>query len=242
MCCKSTSLINIKPMTIKKIRFKISRYKPGVIDTPRFYTYVVPANAHMSVLDGLEKIRLEQEPTLMYRHSCHHASCGTCACIINGTEQLACATKIWNLDSASVTLEPLNGFERIADLTVNFEAFFQEISPEWTYVRPAEVIRKTPENSNIGSHTRFENCIECGSCVSACPVAQDEGKFMGPAALAAIHREILKRPRKKEKLRKLAGGQRGLRWCQRALKCSRVCPAKVYPARHIANLGKALKQ
>ena len=231
-------------MTTREIQFKISRYKPVVIDPPQFYTYKVLVNEHLSVIDVLEKIRLEQEPTLVYRHACHHASCGTCAIIINGIERLACATNVWELNSEVVTLEPLKGFERIADLAVNVDTFFQEIDPDWSYLQPAEVIGEKPNHLEKEYFTRFENCIECGSCVSACPVshADADRKFMGPAALAAIHREILKHPRKKKELLKLAGGPRGERWCQRALACSRVCPTKVYPARHIADLRRALKK
>ena len=118
---------------MKEITFKISRYKPGIIDPARFYTYTVAADEQLSVLDGLEQIRLQQEPTLVYRHSCHHSSCGTCACIINGSEKLACTTKVLDLGSPVVTLEPLNGFERIADLAVNADTFFQEISPDWRF-------------------------------------------------------------------------------------------------------------
>ncbi len=229
-------------MATKEIQFKISRYKPRVIDPPKFYFYKVEVNEHLNVIDALEKIRLEQEPTLVYRHACHHASCGTCAIIINGNERLACATNVWELDSEVVTLEPLRGFVRIADLAVNVDAFFKEIDPDWSYLQPAEVIGETSDHLEEEYFARFENCIECGSCVSACPVAHTDSKFIGPAALAAIHREKLKNPRKKEELLKLAGGPRGERWCQRALACSRVCPTKVYPARHIADLRRALKK
>ncbi len=229
-------------MALKEITFKISRYKPGLIDPPRYVTYSLDVDKHMSVLDGLEKIRLQLEPTLVYRHSCHHSSCGTCTCIINGTERLACTTKVLDLDSPVVTLEPLNGFERIADLAVGIESFFQDIRPDWTYLQPAEGLVSQGTDSQSENFRRFENCIECGSCVSACPVSQKERKFMGPAALAAIHREILKAPSSKKALLEIAGGQRGERWCRRALACSRVCPTKVYPARHIADLRKKLKK
>ncbi len=229
-------------MAVKEITFQVLRYKPGVIDPARYYSYRAAANETTSVMDALEKIRLEQEPTLVYRHSCHHGSCGTCACIINGTERLACATKVLDLGSTTVTLEPLNGFERIADLAVRVDTFFQEISPDWTYLQPVEAASDNPETSRTDRYTRFENCIECGSCVSACPVSQVQGKFTGPAALAAIHRELLKTPAKEKELLQLAGGQRGERWCRRALACSRVCPSKVYPARHIADLRKTLKK
>ncbi len=36
----------------------------------------------------------------------------------------------------------------------------------------------------------------------------------------------------------MAGSKRGERLCERSVNCSRVCPNKVYPARHIADLRK----
>ena len=80
-------------MAGKKIAFDITRYKPGQIDPPRVQSYTVAVDRTMTVLDGLEQIRLTQDATLMYRHSCHHSACGTCACVINGLERLACTTR-----------------------------------------------------------------------------------------------------------------------------------------------------
>ena len=229
-------------MKAKEITFKISRYKSGVIDPARVFTYMLKADEQMSVLNALETIRLRQEPTLVYRHSCHHSSCGTCACIINGTERLACTTKVLALDSPVVTIEPLNGFERIADLAVLTDAMYREISPQWSYLQPVEESDNQAKASHTKGYQRFENCIECGSCMSACPVSQTGEKFIGPAVLAAVHRQFVKSPASQKAMLKLAGGPRGERWCQRALACSRVCPTKVYPARHIADLRRLLRK
>ena len=227
---------------MQEITVRILRYKPKVIEPARFETYPVKVDPHMSVMDTLEKIRLHQQPTLVYRHSCHHGSCGTCACRINGTEALACTTKVMALDSPEVRLEPLNGFEPIADLAVAVAPLFRDIDPGWSYLRAAEAVGNAEANFDNQRYGRFENCIECGSCVSACPVSQTGKQFMGPAVLAAIHRELLKSPSKTEELLELAGGQRGERWCQRALACSRVCPTGVYPARHIADIRRHLEK
>jgi succinate dehydrogenase / fumarate reductase iron-sulfur subunit len=89
------------------VQIKISRFKPGVIDPPAFFTYEVFPASDWTVLDALEQIRIHQEPTLMYRRACHHASCGTCACTINGVERLACKTKLSELGLTTITLEPL---------------------------------------------------------------------------------------------------------------------------------------
>jgi succinate dehydrogenase / fumarate reductase iron-sulfur subunit len=227
-------------MQQKQIIFRILRYKPGVIDPSRFQEFELTVDENMTVLDGLEKIRLAQDATLMYRHSCHHSSCGTCACKINGQARLACVTRVLALNSSAVVLEPLDGFQCLGDLVVDMRELFKDIDQGWSYVREAENVASEIRADGIDSFTRFENCIECGACVAACPVIDKNNGFMGPAALAALHREILKSPDRKSTLLALAGASRGEQLCERALNCSRVCPTGVYPARHIADLRRKL--
>ena len=129
-------------MTIKKVTFKILRYKPGHIDPPRFQEFIIGVAPATSVLDGLEMIRLEQDNTLMYRHSCHHSSCGTCACKINGVERLTCITKIQELESDTITLTPLAGFKPIGDLVVDMKRFYDDLSEDWSYLKKAEKMFK----------------------------------------------------------------------------------------------------
>ncbi|MBT8365651.1 MAG: 2Fe-2S iron-sulfur cluster binding domain-containing protein [Deltaproteobacteria bacterium] len=223
-------------MTIKKVTFNIQRYKPGHIDPPRFQQFVIEVDPQTSVLDGLEVIRLEQDRTLMYRHSCHHSSCGTCACKINGVERLTCITKIQILAGDTITLTPLEGFKPIGDLVVDMTRFYEDLSEDWTYLKQSE--NQPPSTSQF---TRFENCIECGACISACPVSHNNTTFIGPAVLAALNCELEKAPQSAKDLMALAGSKRGQHLCERALNCSRVCPTGVYPARHIADLRKRLE-
>ena len=220
--------------------FRISCFKPGVIDPPRFQDFPVRVNASMSILDALETIRLEQDATLMYRHSCHHSCCGTCACKINGVEKLTCITNVLKLQTEIITLEPLERFHRKGDLVVEMQDFYTDIAEDWAYIRESDGVQSQIMPEGIKRFTRLENCIECGSCVSACPVVQTDKPFMGPAAMAAIQNELLKSPEKRAELLTLAGGERGERWCERALDCIKVCPTEVYPARHIADLRRAL--
>ena len=44
--------------------------------------------------------------------------------IINGKPRLACFTKVSELDSDVVTIEPMNNFPIIRDLAVKFERLF----------------------------------------------------------------------------------------------------------------------
>lgn len=226
--------------TSKTVTFRILRYKPNRIDPPRYQDFSLQVKPYMSVLDALEKIRLEQDNTLMYRHSCHHSSCGTCACRINGKERLTCITKITDLKEEPITLTPLMGFDMIGDLVVDVTHFYKDYSADWSYTRRSDKTESTRRPKGINHFTRFENCIECGACVSACPVTHDRNGFLGPAVLSALNNELKKSPQKSEDLLSIVGGKFGERLCERALNCSRVCPSKVYPARHIADLRRLL--
>jgi len=227
-------------MTAKKTLFKILRYKPGHIDPPRYQEFTIETGLGMTVLDALEAIRITRDSTLMYRHSCHHSSCGTCACKINGTERLACTTKIEDLKSSPVTLDPLDGFKPVGDLVVDISALYKDLPENWSYLKPSENKSSAQMPEGIAEFKQFENCIECGACVSACPVTLKNNGFKGPAALAALNSELRKSPRKSQELLPIAGDEKGERLCERALNCSRVCPTGVYPAWHILDLRKLL--
>ena len=211
-----------------------------------------------TVLDVLEDLG-RRDRTLMFRRSCHHGSCGTCACRINGRERLACTTRVLELGTDVVTVEPLDKLRRIGDLVADPADFFREYPAEWRTLRLSEANPEAQPPQEVTAFVRLENCIECGACVSACPVED----FLGPAVLAGLNRERLNRlqagvgsdtpgppgggdgePRERgnreRSLLDMAAGQRGVWMCQRALECSRVCPTAVYPARHIQDLRSEL--
>jgi succinate dehydrogenase / fumarate reductase iron-sulfur subunit len=241
------------------ITFRIFRYRPGDRDSARFEQTTQAVEETTTVLDVLETLH-RKDRTLMFRHSCHHGSCGTCACRINGRERLACLTRVLDLDSEVVTIEPLNKLGKMGDLVVDAADFFREYPPDWQTLRDSQANPESTPPEELAVYVRLENCIECGACVSACPVED----FLGPAVLAGLNRERVNRerleherlerheknggpsanayepPEHGESLLDLAGGERGVWKCQRALECSRVCPTAVYPARHIQELRNLL--
>jgi len=226
----------------KKIRLKIRRHRPYSKKPPSFETFTLTIDGDISILDALEMIQAVQDPTLMFRRSCHHSSCGSCGMLINGEERLACVTRISELKGGTITLEPLPGFPLLGDLAVDMTPFYKDIDERWDYLRGAEDLGGKNLPEGIDRFERFENCIECGCCVSACPVAGEGKPFMGPAALAALNTELQKTTGKGARaLLKQASGERGERLCNRALVCSRVCPTGVYPARHILDLRTRLR-
>ena len=224
----------------ERLKIKILRNRPQTSRKPGFQTFTLSIEEDLSVLDALEMLRNQQDSSLMYRHSCHHSSCGSCAMIINGHERLACVTRISEIKTRPITLEPLTGFPVIGDLVVDMSPFYKDIHTEWDCLRASEAVNYKDLPEGIKCFERFENCIECGCCVSACPTAGPGRPFMGPAALACLNNELEKARDNEKALLELAGGERGEKLCERALACSRVCPTEVYPARHILDLRKRL--
>lgn len=220
--------------------FRILRYQPDRIDPPQQQIFEVTLESDKSVLDGLELIRLTRDDTLMYRHCCHHASCGTCACTINGMPALTCTTHMSDFDGDTIELAPLANLRCIGDLVVDMREFFEEFDVDWSNLKAIQSVSARQNPVGVDQVTQLENCIECASCIAACPVMPETHGFMGPAALAALNTELSKTPAQRKTLLKLAVGKRGAKRCRRHLACSRVCPSKVYPARHIADLQRAI--
>ena len=69
---------------------------------------------------------------------------------------------------------------------------------------------------------RLEDCIECGLCLSACPVASTSHEYVGPAALAAAER-LLEEPRgvRREDVLAWAGRPEGVWRCHVGFECTR---------------------
>ncbi len=205
-------------------------------DTNEYLKFKLNLDKSLTVIDALDEIRVNIDPTITYRHSCHHGSCGTCACIINGKERLACMTFLRDFEDCNITIEPLNSFKIISDLVVDISSMINKMEGS-SYLRESELHKDSIKPYGILNYNRFENCIECGSCVSACPVTSN---FIGPAPLASINRELSKTNEDKtiKKLKDKAFNSDGVDACDKQYLCSKVCPTKVYPAKHINALRK----
>lgn len=205
-------------------------------DNESYMNFIVKMDMSLTVIDALDEIRINMDPSITYRHSCHHGSCGTCACIINKKERLACMTFLNEFEDNKIIIEPLNSFKIISDLVVDISTMVNKMEGS-SYLRESEVGKDSIKPEGIINWNRFENCIECGSCISACPV---KSNFIGPAPLASINREINKQTDTKviETLKDKAFNKNGVDACDKQYLCSKVCPTKVSPGRHINDLRK----
>ena len=187
-----------------------------------------------TVLDILERLRKDGKPGLLYRHSCHHGSCGTCGAMINGKPRLMCLTRASDLGEGILVIEPLAKMTEIGGIAVWPGPLF-DAAPDTDYLKAAD--DKAEECSE--NPVRLEDCIECGVCVAACPVS---APFAGPAALAAAAVEMGKHPGRESELGPLVDGPEGAPACERAFECSRVCPQGVAPGRKIIELLKRTRR
>jgi succinate dehydrogenase / fumarate reductase iron-sulfur subunit len=244
-------------MTVLDVPFQIFRYKSG--EKPHYdsFTIQVPDSAH--VIDALDTIWAEHDRNLTFRRACHHGSCGSCALRINGIEKLPCTTRITDVwdGHGSLRLDPLRNFPIVSDLVVDMGGFFQRMSAsDLDIIRDAEPsLPVTIEDSslvlpseqvtppeNLPHFRRFENCIECGICISACPTMATDNKFFGPAGLAATYCQWQKTddPDEKMHLLKIVNGEHGVWRCHSAFECMERCPQAVDPAGKIMALRDEL--
>ncbi len=227
------------------VTVRVSRYKQDG-SPPRLDSFDVEAGPDEYVIDVIERIWAEHDRSLVFRHACHHGACGSCGLRINGHERLPCSVLIRGItaDGGTLTLEPLRNLPVVSDLMVNMAPFYERMEAvHFTPARVAEPIldetsgRPAVQPSPV---LRYEDCLECGLCFSACPIFGTDPEYLGPGALAAIAR-MIQEPRDGvdvRALRRLANSEHGCWRCHAAFECSEVCPSGVDPARSIAGLRR----
>jgi succinate dehydrogenase / fumarate reductase, iron-sulfur subunit len=202
-----------------------------------FQTYTVEVAREAHILDAVHLIWATQDSTLMFRHACHHASCGLCGARVNGRERLMCITPVSEFaDGVTITLEPLRHFPWLGDLVVEMTPMMARMAGlGFAYVRGDEI------TTGEGDAKRFEDCIECGLCMSICPVVGTDSHYVGPAPLAMITR-LLQEPRgdNRETICAMADHPHGAWRCHSVVECSEVCPSNVDPSRAIGWLRRYL--
>jgi succinate dehydrogenase / fumarate reductase iron-sulfur subunit len=84
---------------------------------------------------------------------------------------------------------------------------------------------------------RLADCIECGLCISACPISASSPGYLGPAVLAGAHQHGLLGS---QRLLELVDSEDGVWRCHSAFECTAVCPASVEPGWRIMELRRAV--
>tara|TARA_B100000809_G_scaffold100816_1_gene99411 strand:+ start:226 stop:1026 length:801 start_codon:yes stop_codon:yes gene_type:complete len=226
----------VKPSS-KTTTLRISKFNPKSDSASTFSEFKVHYQRWTTVLDAILEVKQQMDHSIGVRYSCRQATCGSCGMIINGKPKLACFTKISELDSDSVTVEPMNNFPIIRDLAVGFErliATHKRIKP-YIIRDDSEVTSETKEflqsPEDVEKYIQFAGCIKCGLCNSACPTMATDSSFVGPQALAQAYRYVAdNRDKGKDERLKIIDERHGIWGCHFAGSCSQVCPKGVDPA------------
>lgn len=99
----------------KSVNITILRTRPGKTDEPISETYQVPIEGKTSVLNALDYIFENLDPSLGYYSSCRIGKCMGCQVVVDGKVRFACTTLI----QGDITVEPLKKFKVIKDLVLD---------------------------------------------------------------------------------------------------------------------------
>jgi len=183
-----------------------------------FVEYMVDGE-NRTLLEVLNKIKLEQDNTLTFSSGCRSSVCGSCSMRVNEVEVLACSHKIKDGDK----IEPLKNVEVIRDLVVDMDGAysFNVKSKTWLSELNIEAVI-THETQHINEVQ--SDCILCGSCYSACPVYDVNKEFLGPFSLTRVWKYVSDKREggTKEKIDTIQSS--GVWDCTLCNACTVVCP------------------
>jgi succinate dehydrogenase / fumarate reductase iron-sulfur subunit len=223
-----------------EVTFKVFRKDPETDGKPgrSNYTLSLPENA--TVLDGLLKVRDEQDGTLAFRASCAQGYCGECSMRVNYKATLACTAKIaaFTKKAPEILLDPLRNIPVIKDLVFDWDAFmWNKIKAVKPWLEPSAA-PSNGENlvpdSEMQDVRKVMSCYYCGLCDEGCTVLPVDFDFLGPAALTKGYRFVFD-PRDKagkERL-KLMEQPKGIWDCVHCFEASEHCPRGIAPTERI---------
>jgi fumarate reductase iron-sulfur subunit len=221
---------------MKTIPIEVMRYRPEQDDKPWWQKFDLPYTDDMSVLQGLLAIKDDFDGSLSLRWTCRMAICGSCGVMINGKPKLGCKTFLRDYAPGGLRVEALAHFPIERDLVVNIEDFIEKLERITPYIVPKEPrtleqgeYLQTPHQ--LEQFEQFSSCINCLLCYAACPQYGLNDKFVGPAALALLHRyNADSRDGAQQERMQVVNAKEGVWSCTAVGYCSEVCPKGVDPA------------
>jgi succinate dehydrogenase (ubiquinone) iron-sulfur subunit len=126
------------------------------------------------MLDALIKIKNEQDPTLTFRRSCREGICGSCSCNIDGTNTLACLSRIPTDTSHESRVYPLPHLYVVKDLVGDLTLFYKQyrsIKPYLQRSTPAADGREFRQSP--AERKKLDGLYECILCAYVSPQCDD---------------------------------------------------------------------
>lgn len=226
------------------VKFRVFRLDPARELQPRYQEFRLEVRPWDRILDCLNRIRWEQDPSLSFRASCGHGICGSDAMRINGVCALACQRLLKDYPEGLITLEPLPNFSVVKDLVVDLAPFFEKYRAVKPYLMAGE---PAPEKERLQSPAERESfeeairCILCGCCTAACPVISGDQEFLGPAALLRAFRYLFdSRDRASKERMELLDRDHGIWGCKGHGLCTQVCPKEIDVRKWLGRIKKRI--
>src|SRR5689334_22871547 len=97
------------------ITLQVMRYRPDRTTPPILQEYEVPLREEWTVLDALNHVKNEIDPTLAFRWSCRMGICGSCGMNVQGEPRLTCGAFLVDHAPGPIRVEPLTNFPIIRD-------------------------------------------------------------------------------------------------------------------------------
>jgi len=166
--------------------FKVYTWSPKqtIIKKP-FYSFFelslkeVSKNYGTMLLDILIGIKNNLNPLIAFRRSCREGICGSCSMNYNGTNVLACTTKM-NSRFKTHLFHPLPHLPVIRDLIVDLTYFYlqhKKVQPflkrynkvnfnVLRWFKKQEIIQSKENRNRIDG---LYECILCACCSTSCP-------------------------------------------------------------------------
>jgi succinate dehydrogenase / fumarate reductase, iron-sulfur subunit len=227
------------------VKLKIFRYDPQKDETPYYQSFEVEAAPTDRLLDCLNRIRWEQDPTLSFRMSCGHGVCGSDGMRINGICGLACQ-KLAREFEEEVLIEPLPVFKVVKDLIVDMDPFFKKYISVNPYLMTKTPLPEAERLQSQEQHHQFQEairCILCACCTASCPVNQNKETeaYVGPAALVRAFRYLFDSRDEGSAERMAVLDHKDGAWgCRTLWKCTEVCPKEIPVTKQLGQIKKRI--
>ena len=229
---------------LKKIN--VYRWDPDKKENPKIDTFEVDiTKCGNKVLDILNKIKNEIDPSLTYRRSCAHGVCGSCAMNVDGINTLSCMKSHKDI-KGDINIYPLPHLKVIKDLVADLSTLYRQYESIEPWLKIKEKKSKIKEiNQSKESRKKLDGlyeCIMCACCSTSCPSYWWNGeKYLGPAVLLQAYRWIIdSRDEEREARLKKVADELKLYRCHTILNCTSACPKGLNPAKAIAEIKKML--
>jgi len=226
-----------------EVTVSVRRSSPAA-PSPRFETHHLAMAEKASVLDALFALQRGPCPDLAFRFSCRVGMCGSCAMVVNGRERLTCSTLVRTVGN-NLRIEPLRNLPVVRDLAVDLKPFFAAYQRSLPHFVPRpeldqnDFYRIPHDSPEWKALDHQPQCIDCGSCYSACTLVTVNPDYLGPMAL---HRalNLTVDPRDNARTARLAAvaGETGAFRCHTLGNCRDVCPRGISPTHSIERLKR----